>query len=82
MTVMKNTELDARKMALVRSIIMDANTEEEVAELEAEILQLFHKNRPLRYSVQEMIDSLEEVEAEYIRNGGISHEEIIRRFTQ
>lgn len=64
---MNNTELDARKMALVRSIIMNVNTEEEVAELEAEILRLFHKDRPLRYSAQELIESLNEVEAEYLK---------------
>jgi len=80
---MNNTELDARKMALVRSIIMNVNTEEEVvAELEAEILRLFHKDRPLRYSSQELIDSMNEVEAEYLKDNGISHEEIIKRFAQ
>lgn len=79
---MNNTELDARKMAWVRSIIMNVNTEEEVAELEAEILRLFHKDRPLRYSSQELIDSMNEVEAEYLKDNGISHEEIIKRFAQ
>jgi Uma2 family endonuclease len=58
---------------------MDVNTEEEVAELEAEVLRLSHKNRPLGYSVQEMTDNIEEVEAEYIREGCILDE--TKRYT-
>ncbi|GEM_PF-4998795 len=51
-------------------------------DIPADDIKILDEDRPLCYSTKELIDSLDEVEALYLAQESISHEEILKRFAQ